>query len=244
MAPNPASRGWRHHFFRRRTGQTTTWRFRLGICAALIAVIVVTRGGWIPALGRGLVCERGTGHGEAILIENFDPMYLLFERAAELRRAGVGPRVIVPAPASSNPSEPNPVSAGIIDVMVGVAQLPGPQVLPIREVEPVSLNAAYEIRAFMLRERIRSVVVVSPGFRSRRTQLVYEKVLGEAGIAISCEPVMGLQGEETWAASWHGMLQVAEQYLKLAYYRLYVLPFATGEMRARSGVARLSVSGN
>jgi len=78
---------------------------------------------------------------------------------------------------------------------------------------------------FMERERIRSVIVVSPIFRSRRSALVYGATLGRAGISIRCEPVQGTRGMDTWAWSWHGVQNVVEQWLKLQYYRLYVLPF-------------------
>jgi hypothetical protein len=69
------------------------------------------------------------------------------------------------------------------------------------------------------------VIVVSPLFRSRRSALVYDATLGRAGITIRCEPVHGIPGVNTWTETWHGIQNVAEQWLKLQYYRLYVLPF-------------------
>jgi hypothetical protein len=77
---------------------------------------------------------------------------------------------------------------------------------------------------FVEQERIRSVIVVSL-FRSRRSELVYGATLGRARITVSCEPVEGLQTVNTWTRSWHGVQNVAEQWAKLQYYRLYVLPF-------------------
>jgi hypothetical protein len=71
-------------------------------------------------------------------------------------------------------------------------------IVPIGQVEPISLNAARDIRDFMVRERIRSVFVISPLFRSRRSSLVYSAVLGAAGINVSCEPVGGTRSVETW----------------------------------------------
>ena len=68
-------------------------------------------------------------------------------------------------------------------------------------------------------------MVVTPGFRSRRSFLVYSRVLGEAGIATYCEPVFGEATAETWNDSWHGIELVAEQFVKLQFYRFYVLPF-------------------
>jgi hypothetical protein len=95
----------------------------------------------------------------------------------------------------------------------------------IREVEPISLNAASDILRFLEREHIRSVIVVSPLFRSRRSALVYGATLGGAGITVRCEPTRETRGVDTWTRSWHGVQKVAEQWLKLQYYRLYVFPF-------------------
>jgi hypothetical protein len=92
-------------------------------------------------------------------------------------------------------------------------------------VEPLSLNAAQDVLHYVRRNNLHSVIVVTPMFRSRRTALIYEATLGRAGISVRCEPVPGTRGVDTWAASWHGIQQVAEQWLKLHYYKLYVLPF-------------------
>ena len=98
--------------------------------------------------------------------------------------------------------------------------------VPIQTVEPISLNAGRDVLRFLQKERIRSVLVVSPLYRSRRSALVYEATLGPAGITVRCEPVRSRE-LASWTESWHGMQNVAEQWLKLQYYRLYVLPFHT-----------------
>jgi len=40
------------------------------------------------------------------------------------------------------------VSQGIAELMSQVARLQEPEILPIRVIEPISLNAAYQIRTF------------------------------------------------------------------------------------------------
>jgi hypothetical protein len=97
--------------------------------------------------------------------------------------------------------------------------------IPIREVEPISLNAAYDIRDFLAKEHITSVAIVTPGCRSRRSALIYQRVLGDAGISPSCVPVFDQRTAENWTDTWHGVQDVTEQFLKLQYYRFYVLPF-------------------
>jgi len=110
-------------------------------------------------------------------------------------------------------------------LMTTLSRLGSIEVVPIREIEPISLNAARDVLRFMERERIRSVVVVSPLFRSRRSALVYEATLGAAGIVVKCEPVQDHGDASKWTHTWHGVQNVLEQWLKLQYYRMYVLPF-------------------
>ena len=216
---------WKRYFFYRSEFTRTTWKFRLGLVAVLLASAWLTRSWWTVAVARGLVCEANAAPSDAILVENFDPSYLVFERAARLRQAGVADRVLVPLPANSEASETNPVDAGIADLLARLARVGAIEMVPVREVEPISLTAALDLKRFVERERIRSIVVVSPFFRSRRSSLVYERTLGRSGVTIHCDPVAGSRGFSTWTRSWHGIEDVTEQWLKLQYYRFYVLPF-------------------
>jgi hypothetical protein len=95
--------------------------------------------------------------------------------------------------------------------------------MPIRAIEPISLNAAYEIRDFLTKEHLRTVIVVTPGFRSKRSSLIYQAVLAPAGITVSCMPVFVGATLENWSQTWHGIQEVTEQFLKLQYYRFYIL---------------------
>ena len=186
----------------------------------------MTSGWWTVAIARSLVCESNAAPSDAILIENFDPNYLSFERATQLRRAGFASRVLVPMTFDGKPSQPNMVSFGTANLMASIARLGGFETVETREIEPVSLNAARDIQRYMQREHIRSVIVVAPYFRSRRSALVYGGTLGRAGIRVTCEAVhRGDRGLATWMQSLHGIQDVAEQWVKLQYYRLYVIPF-------------------
>jgi hypothetical protein len=64
---------------------------------------------------------------------------------------------------------------------------------------------------------------VTDGFRSQRSLLVYHAVLAPASIKVGCMPVFGQKTPKNWAKTWHGIQDVTEQFLKLAYYRFYVL---------------------
>jgi hypothetical protein len=192
---------------------------------AAIVIIFLTRGYWLPSIARGLICRERLAPSDAILVENFDPSYLVFERAESLQRARLSTRVLVPVPTTGrNSAVPSPVSQGIAELMARIARLDNIQIIPVREMEPYELSVAYQIRDFLIREHLRSLLVVAPAFRSRRSYLVYNAVLGPAGIESYCAPVFETHTPENWAATPHGIQEVTEQFIKLQYYRLYVLP--------------------
>ena len=201
----------------------TTWKLRLALLLLLLLLGSLTRGFWMLRIEQSLVCPEQMAPSDALLLENFDPDYLVFERAAALYKAGLAARVLVPVQASRDPTKPNRVFKGIADVMVQVARMPEPEFIPIQEIEPISLNAAYQIRDFLATEHLRSVIVVTPGFRSQRSSLVYHAVLDPAGIKVYCVPVFGEKMPKNWTKTWHGIQGVTEQWLKLQYYRFYVL---------------------
>jgi len=214
---------WYQHFFQRKAVLKTTWKLRLGLPVLLLLLGSVTHGFWTLRIGQSLVCPEEIAPSDAILVENFDAYYLAFERAAALHNAGVATRVLVPAPIWRDPARPSLVSQGIAEVMARVARLQDMELIPIQEIEPISLNVAYQIRDFLTAEHLRSIIVVTSGFRSQRSSLVYHAVLDPVGIKVSCAPVFGQKTPANWTNTWHGIQDVAEQFLKLQYYRLYVL---------------------
>ena len=122
--------------------------------------------------------------------------------------------------------------------MAGIAHLGEFEVIPFHQLEPITLNAARDVQRFLERNHIHSVIAVTPLFRSRRTQLVYASTLGRAGIVVRCLPVEGLQGVGNWTDSWHGIQGVAEQWLKLQYYRAVCspIPVRSGTTSTGAGI--------
>jgi len=226
-------RRWTRFFFYRKEVLKTTWTFRLLVLASVLLLPWITRGLWAGALGKGLLCEeQGGGTGvDAIVVENFDVNYLVFERASELKRKGLTARVLVPVQAAPDTGEPDLVFGQIAELMGRTARIGELTMIPVREAEPISLNTAYRVRDFLRKEGIRSVALVAPAFRSRRSAMIYGTVLAPAGISMRCFPVFGEQTPESWLDTWHGVEQILEQYVKLEYYRLFILPRA----RATSG---------
>lgn len=199
------------------------WRWLVGVPLVIVLAGVLTRGLWLPSIASSLVCAEGLAATDAIVVENFDPNYLVFERAASLQQRGLSARVLVPTATTSRDSqEANLVSREIAELMARVARVRNAEIIPIHEIEPYSLNATYQIRDFLVRQQIRSILVLSPAFRSRRSSLVYQAVLGTNGIAVHCVAVFGQHTPENWTSTWHGIQTVTEQFIKLVFYRFHV----------------------
>jgi hypothetical protein len=214
---------WQRHLFYKKESIKTTWKLRLVLLLLGILLVSVTREFWMLRIGQSLVCTEEMRPSDVILVENFSPAYLVFERAAALHQAGLAARILVPTGASRDPESADPVSQGMTELIARVARLQDPEILPIRMLEPVSLNAAYQIRDFLTKEHLRSVIVVTDGFRSQRSALVYHAVLDPVGIKVGCMPVFGKTTPKNWTVTWHGIEDVTEQFLKLQYYRFYIL---------------------
>ena len=198
----------------------------VGVVFLCLIVLKLTSGLWVSGIGHGLMCHERASASDAILIENFDPDYLLFERAAAIEKAGLASRVLVPGEASSDPDVPNPVSIGFVEVMARTAHLQHVTFIPVSEREPITFGVARQVRSFLVKNGIRSVILISPGFRSRRSFLVNKAVLGDAAVTVNCVPVFGqAMTPATWSQTWHGLQVVFEQFAKLQDYRFYVLPF-------------------
>jgi hypothetical protein len=222
---------WARRLVYRKEVLKTTWLFRLAVVVLVLLVALVGRSVWVPAVGRSLVCAEEQGTVDALLLDNLDANYLLFERAAALqKKAGGGVRVLVATMATETGHDA--IAMGTVELMARVARLHDWEVIPIRNVEPITLHAAVEVKDFLEREKIRSVAIVTPGFRSMRSSMVYGAVLSRAGIASRCTPVVGSRDDRTWIETWHGIQEVALQFLKLQYYRFYVLPMRAGPAAA------------
>ena len=74
----------------------TTWTLRFALAGCFVILVWLTSAFWVPAIGRSLACKEELKPTDALLVENLDSDYLLFERAEALYRAGLAPRVVVP----------------------------------------------------------------------------------------------------------------------------------------------------
>src|SRR4029450_12849780 len=96
----------------------------------------------------------------------------------------------------------------VAELMARRARLEAFEIIPILETEPISFTAAVQIREHLTKQHVRSVIVVAPGFRSRRSSLVYHTVLRDAGMQVSCTPIFGRTTPQSWMNAWHGIQEV------------------------------------
>jgi hypothetical protein len=224
------SRSWKDLIYQRKECVQTTWTFRFIVVTVFGLLVLSTRDFWIEQVSDSLVCDEHPAAVDAIVIENLERSYLPFERAARLHQKGIASRVLIPVEMSNDPAEMS-LEGNIVDLMIRAAGLEHAEQIRVRGEEPISLNVARQVRDVVVREKIGSVLVVSTGFRSARAMLVYRSVLENTGVSAFCEPVLDPHAGETWTDSWHGIQEVALQFLKLQYYRFYVLPFFRGADR-------------
>jgi len=150
-------------FFYRKVCWKTTWLFRLILLFAVLLVLLAAKGPALRAIGESLVIHVGSEHCDAVLIENFDPNYLLFEESRKLLNSGMDAGVFVPVPYNRGKSGPNRVSAETVSVMAEVSRIGDYRTINIPETEPIRYNAALAIGGHLQSLRIGSVML---GFQS------------------------------------------------------------------------------
>jgi hypothetical protein len=205
-------------------------RARRGLVAALLVIVALclgaylTRQTWLRIGAESLVCESSDAPSDAILVDHVEHNYLLFERAQRLQARGLATTVLVPILGSESNDEPHSVSLGFVEVMCRIARVADCITFDAPSSEPISLNLARRSAAELQGRGVRSVLLVTSGFRSRRAFTVYSEVLGPRGISVRCQPVFGSRTPANWSGTWHGVQEVGLQFLKLWYYRLIVMP--------------------
>ena len=224
---------WARYVVTRKEVVKTTRAFKAAVIIAFVLLCYLMEPVWAHAVGDSLVCAQDDPieRADAILVDDFDRDYLLYERARHLEEDGLSSTVIAPVSLFAGGSI-SPVSEAMVDVLARLARVKQVTKVPVSIVEPISLNAAFDLRRFMKRNGIRSVMVVTPAFRSARSMMIYRTVLEPAGVSTHCSPVFDERTQDNWTRSWHGIQDVALQFAKLQYYRWYVLPFRFNELLA------------
>lgn len=202
-------------------------RFRLALvlllAAASFAGAIATRRIWLRSAADSLVCPSSEVESDAALVDNVDHDYMLFARTRQLLAGGLIRDVVVPVVRRPALDEPPEVTIGVVELMCRVADLHRCDTFETALEEPISLNLARAAARELKTRSIRSVLLVTPGFRSQRALEIYAPILEAHGVTVRCQPVFGTQDPSNWFDSAHGVQDVVLQFLKLWYYRILVL---------------------
>jgi hypothetical protein len=215
---------WRGWMLKKKLVTVTTWKFRIIALLVIASLLYATYPAPLVAIGRSLVHQEKLEPADLILLENFDSDYSVFAAGENLVREGYSSRVLVPVQAT----EQTAVETGFAEVLSRVVGIEKYEVLPVRYSEPISLNVARQIADFAATEGVRSIIVVSPRFRSARSYLVYRSIFTPRGIRVQGLAADSSRSPGDWWHSWHGVQDIGLEYGKLLYYRLWVLRFGAG----------------
>jgi hypothetical protein len=205
-------------------------RGKSGFIAAVLLTAAICIGGyitrqtWLRFIAESLVCQASEAPSDAILVDLVEHNYLLFERAHQLQASGLASVVLVPILTLGSEAAASSVAMGFVDVMCRVASVSDCTTFPASATEPFSLNLARRAAEELRAHGVRSVLMVTAGFRSRRAATVYTEILRPLGITVHCQPVFGQRTLDNWFDSTHGIEEVTLQIAKLLYYRLGVMP--------------------
>jgi hypothetical protein len=190
----------------------------------VIAIAIVMSygqcGRWLPALAETLLCEQHTGVADAVVIDNVQPNYLLFERAQRIQADGLARLVLLPIPAVLQDGTPSDVYVGFMEVMCRIARVAECTPFTAPGYEPISLTVAEGVARESQLRGVRSILLVSSKLRSRRTEAIFKQVLDRRGVRVLCQPVAGTYSTRDWFKTTHGVQDFVLQFGKLWYYRL------------------------
>src|SRR5438094_10174428 len=92
------------------------WRFVFGLLVVIMATTLTTRF-WTAQIARSLTCAESLAPSDAMLVEHFDPNYLIFEPAAALEQDSLAPLTLIPVETSHEVNVANTLTIRIPHVM-------------------------------------------------------------------------------------------------------------------------------
>lgn len=185
------------------------------------AVAVATRSLWLPLFAEWLVVRDPVTIADAIFILSGNVVWRA-PLAARLYREGRAPRVLV---TGGYYSDYFLVLTGerLTDAEV-VARVLASLGVPRAAMTLVKGGTSTYEEALILRRLVddlglRSVIVVTSNFHSRRARWVFRKVLAGRGVAISfVEADHAVFTSRDWWRHEEGLITVSNEYIKFAYY--------------------------
>ncbi|HEX8424166.1 MAG TPA: YdcF family protein [Pyrinomonadaceae bacterium] len=206
-----------------RKGRRRRWA-RVGIAL----VVAWPLAAWVAA--RALVVREELPRADVILVLSGASEYVERTRhAAELFKAGVAPKIVLTNDnlrgGWNSAQQRNPFFVERAAEELRRAGVPDAQIEALPEPVTSTYDEAVRLRAYAAERRLRSVLVVTSAYHSRRARWTMRRVFRDSGVRVSVAPVgTGGAAETPSAANWwlsaRGWRSVAPEYPKLVYYWL------------------------
>jgi uncharacterized SAM-binding protein YcdF (DUF218 family) len=196
------------------------------LISAIALIVLLPVAAWSAA--RLLIVRTPVRQAEAIVMLSGSATYR--ERAAhaaKLYNEGRAPRVILTndnlQSGWSQSEQRNPLYYERAIAELRAASVPADKIEV--SLDPIlgTYDEACVVRLYCEKHQIRSIVVVTSGYHSRRALWTFRHVFRDSGIDISMDPVeagIDTPSAATWWLNSFGWEMVAEEYGKLGCYRL------------------------
>jgi len=196
----------------------------------VIAVFLLALGCWWGiawAAARALIVDAPLAHADALVVLSGARVYR--ERllhSAELFSADRSPKIVLTNDGGrgswSRTLQRNPLMTERAVLQLGQAGVPATSIDVIPERVRSTYDEAVAVRQYAIDHRLKSILVVTSQYHTRRALWTFRRVLGEANIAVGVSPAAPISGTPSPSQWWwrpQGWDTVAGEYIKLAYYR-------------------------
>lgn len=199
---------------------------RLGI-VVVVALAAWPLAAWVAA--RGLIVECELERADAVVVLAGSSTYRERARhAAEIYARGRAPVVLLTDDGQksgwSAESQTNPLFRERAAAELSRLGVPAERIRVLPGVVGSTYEEALRVREFAAAERLRSVLVVTAAYQSRRARWTMNRVLGADGVRIGVDappPGEDSPPASTWWLHGLGWKLVPGEYVKLAYYVMF-----------------------
>jgi uncharacterized SAM-binding protein YcdF (DUF218 family) len=196
------------------------------VAAIVFVALVVWAASWL--LARALVVEVPLTRAEAILALAGAGAYgerVLY--AARMFGEGRAPRVLLTDDGErqswSRTLEKNPMSYERAELRLQAAGVPADRIVVLAGTVSSTYDEALRLKDYVNRTGIKSVIVVTSPYHTRRALWTMRHVLAGSDVAIGVEPAVPSTAPSATFWVWHlqGWHLVAGEFLKLIYYHAF-----------------------
>ena len=203
-------------FIERRERSRLTWKSKILLLVALLAIVLIPYRFWLTGIGKFLISEDSLEVSDAIMvlsggsIGRLDYGVKLFKEGyGQLFFLSEGEGVIYDLDLKwSDVALPRAVEAGV----------PQDKIIMIRNITS-TYEEAISSRTQLTNYRVKSLILVTEPYHTFRSCATFRKALRDQGVAIVCRPSPSdwFYPDKWWSIE-RGLIVVNNEYLKLAFY--------------------------